>query len=425
MCKKNFLKNIIGRALAFAAGIALIINICGCGMTKSAVETVSVIPMESVAVLDYTLPKNTPGVIIDKNGYHPESLKRAVLAGKKLPESFDIIDAETGETVFSGEVKNITYSENDGKYVGYAEFDDLDREGEYYIRCEHIGFSYTFRISEAIYAELYNELYAEFVDSIKNKTADEENILALLLSYEYHPGIYGDENSNDIPDVLEYIKEWVRNIDYTGIEASKSSGYVAVLAKYSYLYQDFDRAYATECIQRASSLFNQSKDEVNNDGGLFFALTEMYRATGRASYGDRIIEYKEYLSANTAFTTDRGYLYGAMTYMLTRQRIDTELCQLFMDRVTDRGVSIMDTYRELIKPTGARNSGADDVLSRAVELSCSNVIFKSYQYDCIEEDFLHYLLGCNMSSEELYPGSGSRNDYLILLGLVSDVYNEE
>ena len=65
-----------------------------------------------------------------------------------------------------------------------------------------------------------------------------------------------DDNGNDIPDLLESIADWLeKTANDTEKPEPENMCYVAVMAKFSYLYQKYDVQYATQCLQHASSVY--------------------------------------------------------------------------------------------------------------------------------------------------------------------------
>ena len=115
------------------------------------------------------------------------------------------------------------------------------------------------------------------------------------------------------------------------------------------------------------------------------------------------------------FLEEISYLYGAMTYMATRQTVDVQLCNTFMDTLMNRGEEISKNYTKMIHPLTGKNNGADDLLKRVRELFCCNYILNNYQYTGIMEEFLHYLMGENVESICFYPEEGEKSGYLFLL----------
>ena len=192
-------------------------------------------------------------------------------------------------------------------------------------------------------------------------------------------------------------------------------GDVAVLAKFSYLYQNYDVQYATQCLQHASAIYTKLAAASGRDAEKFMALTELYRAAGLPSYRSQILEYKEFFEDNTCYLEETAYLYGSMTYLATRQSVDIDLCTAFMEGIRDQGEELAKRSGKMIDAVTSVNNGTEDLLKRAEELACANYILYSYQYTEILEDFLHYLMGRNRDSVCYYPEEGKTSDYLLLI----------
>ena len=110
---------------------------------------------------------------------------------------------------------------------------------------------------------------------------------SLLLAYELYPEAIGDdmgipESGNNVPDVLDEVKyeiDWLLKMQdaksgavYASVSSvdSKAAGYIlyidgitmdatirfaATMAKFSYLYQSYDREFATLCLQAADRAY--------------------------------------------------------------------------------------------------------------------------------------------------------------------------
>ena len=119
-------------------GLGLAAFLCaGCGIPASGIrnpDTEStaggkISCMESTPVVDYVVPQLVPNILVDTAGYRTTGAKRAVVKGKQLPDGFDLVDAETGEVVFSGPLENVEYSKEQELYSGYADFGSFCKEG--------------------------------------------------------------------------------------------------------------------------------------------------------------------------------------------------------------------------------------------------------------------------------------------------------
>jgi len=381
--------------------------------------------MESTPVVDYSVPRTLPNVLVDIRGYMAESEKRAAVKGHELPETFRLIDAVTEEEVYSGQLEKITYNEELGLYTGLACFDEYITEGTYYLECDMVGQSYRFDIQDSMYAELFQETYDIRMADCRNHSLTISDAMSLLVAYEWYSDVFPDENGDQVPDVLKSLQSWISFMEDSGPDTGDEALYAAFLAKFSYNYQKFDQTYATDCMRRASTVFGQVQTTPGKDADAFFALTELYRATGLYTYRSQISDYKSFFENNGSYLEETSYLYGTMTYMSTRQKVDVELCALFMNNLTDRGEEISKRYEDMIHPVAARNNGADDLLKSAVELSCANYVLNSYQYTQITEEFLHYLMGQNAESVCFYPEEGDRSSYMLLFAQLAKIHMEE
>lgn len=410
------------------AGVAIVL-LGGCGpqaeQENNSNVYLAVEGMESTPIVDYAIPRALPNVLVDTRGYTAECEKRAAVRGRRLPETFRLMDAETGEEVYSGPLEKITYNEELEIYTGLACFDEYIAEGTYYLECDMVGQSYRFDIRASTYEELFRESYDIMMEACSGHTLAVPDAMELLVMYEWYGGVFPDENGDQIPDVLKALQSWITFMEETGPDVEEGALYAAFLAKFSYNYQKFDQAYATDCLRRASTVFGQVQDTPGQDADAFFALTELYRATGLYTYRNQISGYKSFFENNGNYLEEKGYLYGAMTYMATRQRVDVDLCALFMNNLTNRGEEISKRYEDMIHPVTARNNGADDLLESAVELSCANYVLNTYQYTQITEEFLHYLMGQNAESICFYPDEGDRGSYMLLFAQLAEIHKKQ
>jgi endoglucanase len=407
------------RKLTAAVCILMIINLFGgCG-TETEQESAdigytAVGGMEDAPVVEYSVPRSLPNILVDTRGYMTVCEKQAAVKGHELPESFRLLNAETGEEVYRGLLDKVTYNEDLDLYTASACFDEFSEEGVYYLECDIIGQSYVFPIQASMYEELFQETYRSMITECREHTLEISDAFGLLLTYEWYGDAFADENGDQIPDVMKELQDWISFMEESELVAEDNALYAAFLAKFSYNYRKFDEQYATDCLRRASTVFGQPQAAPNKGVDEFLALTELYRATGLKTYRSRISDYKSLFEENESYLEDISYIYGAMTYMSTRQKVDIKLCQLLMNDLMNRGEEISQKYEDMIHPVAARNNGVEDLLKSAAELSCANYVLNSYQYMKITEEFLHYVMGQNVESVCFYPQEGDRSIYLLL-----------
>uniref|UniRef100_UPI00405617CE cellulase N-terminal Ig-like domain-containing protein n=1 Tax=Acetatifactor sp. TaxID=1872090 RepID=UPI00405617CE len=416
--------------IAWVLTISLLVGVCsGCGTDTEMVTGenyyAAATGMESTPIIEYTVPQLTANVLVNRMGYPAEGAKEATVKGKELPEEFCLINADTGEVVYQGTIEKAEYNTEAESYVGYAVFDDYKQPGNYYLECDKIGRSYTFTIVSDLYIELFKELSGQVLNECSQQTASVSEITALLTTYEWYPQLFGDEDEDEVPDVLELLMEWLKNCESSDEDIEDDVMNAALLAKFSYLYQKYDKKQATAFLQRASALFEKSQNTMQKDADSFFALTELYRASGLTTYGQQIEEYISYFENSSSFGSEREYLYGAMTYMVTRQKVNVDLCNILLDKMMDRGEEISNRCDDMTHPLTAKNNGEEEILTCASEVIFVNYVLNSYQYHQVLEELLHYLGGKNRQSVSFYPGEEDCAGYLLILAQLTTMPTEK
>lgn len=394
--------------------------LCSCGYWAEIQEQESSVPytgavaMEEIPVVDYVVPRMSVNILADLEGYSAEGKKEVVVKGRELPEEFRLVDASTGETVYRGALGETAYLEAEELAIGYADFSDFSEEGKYYLECDIIGQSYHFEIQEQHIEKLFLESYERTASACRAGTLPVEDAILVLEAYEWYSEIFPDVNRDKTPDILADFRTWVTYMEAEP-DMEETALYAAFLAKFSYNYQNFDRQYATDCLKRASTVFGKIQGAAEKEADSFFALTELYRASGLSTYGNRIIEYKSLMDSDSAYLEETGYLYGGMTYIVTRQKVDVDICEIFMTDMKAQAEELSNLYQDMIHPVNARNNGTEDLLKRAIEVSCANYVTNNYQYTGIVEEFLHYLMGENLESINFYEQDSEKAEYLLLL----------
>ncbi len=204
----------------------------------------------------YDVPVSIPSALVDQNGYRTGAEKAVVFRGADLPDVFYVYNMENDELEYTGQMRNESVGE-DGEVTKIGYFTDLVEDGQYYIFTDKIGSSYSFKIQNDLYDEIFNKACKKYYlnrcgmnlseelagenahaachtgeailqeDTSKtidvsggwhlNSDADRDVALGcdiaqnLLLAYEMNSGALGDdtgipESGNGIPDVLDEIK---------------------------------------------------------------------------------------------------------------------------------------------------------------------------------------------------------------------------
>ncbi len=263
--------------------IILIALLCFIGCAKEEIipaqpQTVTAfVGMEDEADLSYVVPTSYPHILVNQLGYLSDAQKGAFFYGQQVPSEFSLVDALTGEVVYTGTVEDRGYSDVYEAYVSYGDFSNYAVSGTYCIEADFLGKSYEFRIDSDLYKDVFTEslktyyynrcgttlteIYAganahnachispiklreDFLqdydatggwhqDATGTKTvSDAARVLGnMLLSYEMFPDAFTDdfgipESGNGIPDILDEAKyevDWLIKMQNESTGAVHSS----------------------------------------------------------------------------------------------------------------------------------------------------------------------------------------------------------
>lgn len=263
--------------IVFFSGI-----LTGCG-SQAVVQEENVAPQtlretESYLIPDKILLEGTPNVLVDQIGYEINSTKIVMFKGEVLPLTFDVIDRENDEVVYSGTLIENGYDEDWKLNTAYGVFTQLEKEGNYYIRADVIGESYPFAIKSNLFQDLLGDVClsfyrnrcgqelseaiggkdahaichtAKFVidnteidlmggwhtsqDSSRNVIDGCEAVADLLLAYKLNPEVFEttwqqDALTSDVPGILSEIKyetDWLLKMQ----DHKNGSVYKGILTK--------------------------------------------------------------------------------------------------------------------------------------------------------------------------------------------------
>lgn len=418
---------------AILISLSLFLTSCA-GIPQSEPEEPHFIPiqMEEAPILDYQVPELYPSILVDRTGYNAGGSKVAVVQGEQLTDRFRLVDKASGEVVYTGELEKRGYNEAQREYNSYGDFSEFTQAGEYYIECDVIGRSYSFRIADDLYQEVLDEAarrilkQAEAPDipaaDLTGRAREEwfQQMLLLLLSYELYPAVYTDVDNNQIPDILDAVTYMVKDIrsiqeQQTGNAGDCNYVYAAALAKYSYLYQKCDSVYATEVLNLAVKAWScaeaarAGQDTSQDEEYRMLASAELYRATGQYKYRLIITEYGTALSADASggdrvSGLSRESRLAMVTYISTRQRVDTNLCSLFMrvlmqeaEDISARaaGSRYLSIGDELHGQVLSGEEVMDELIGNIILLSVVEYIITNQEYGKIIENQYHYFMGRN------------------------------
>ncbi len=206
--------------------------------------------------LDYERPVIEAHIEVDQLGYLPNSPKLAIFRGEELDSHFNIVSAETGDVVYTGDIRSKTEA-GSGETFYFGDFSDLTTEGTYYVQTDVIGYSYLFAIKEDLYEDMLDVALKQYYlnrcgTSLASKYAGDSahsachtdpvtlqqdaavsldvtggwhvnqagdrdvvsgcnTIETLLIAYEYNTDAFADdsdipESGDGVPDILNEIR---------------------------------------------------------------------------------------------------------------------------------------------------------------------------------------------------------------------------
>lgn len=413
----------------------------------------------------YEIPKENPGVQVDRLGYLPGSSKTAVFEGENLPESFQVIAKDSGECVYEGDV-SAEEETADGISIGYGSFTGLQAEGTYYIQCEKIGCSYYFDIRREVYLEKAME-YGEIVQGMQKEGGPQDTaavcqvVSYLLAAYEMYPelltGLWDAGGANAAgegpelnaeeffrmlrqkTDLLLTVQDEKTGGIFTDVEKSPeqekgqetereisleaTAAFAGTMAKYSYLYQDYDWDYANICLKAAAKAWRYLDKALQRDSALrgsmdtgrIYAASELYRASNERLYHNYILQNRELLAGGKE---DLYLLMGKVTYLSTRRNVDHELCGLIMDDLMKNAEKIAADKKEGL--FFVQTEETEEIFWNMTKLAFANYAIMNHEYTTVIENCLHYLFGRNEEGAFLLedPDSTEAAKVLFLLSVV-------
>lgn len=416
--------------------------------------------VEEEAEPAYEIPEGVPGICVNRLGYITKSDKIAIFCAEELPQEFHVIREDSGEAVFAGYLRDMGYNEARQEYNGYGDFSEVQESGTYYIEAPILGRSYSFQIEDNLYGNALEDIcrgYDTGLGDGKMPSGQKEGVkgegfleaagdlAVVLLAYELNAGVFTDdmgifESGNEIPDLLDKVRhEAERMLEMQDMETGAvgegvahgepwEEAFAMVLAKFSYLYQDYDTDFATECLRAADRawLYGDSNagkeaEDSQRDRWKLAAAAELYRASGKQSFHDHVLTYspKDSSPGEIGLPAWLGYV----TYISTRQPVELAFCKEITEVLTERADMAAESAENYIlddqEEGFAENSR--ELLEESMYLTLVNHMITSQEYEIAVENILHYLMGRNVQSLNYLDDREERSGRVILL--LSEILN--
>ncbi|MDE7360237.1 MAG: glycoside hydrolase family 9 protein, partial [Lachnospiraceae bacterium] len=197
------------------------------------------------------------------------------------------------------------------------------------------------------------------------------------------------------------------------------------MAKFSYLYQGYDREFATLCLQASDRAYRYAQNYLAavSEKQYFFEAAELYRATGGYQYHSVV---KSYLTQNSDVDLEDDYVFwGCVTYLSTKQKVDVDLCEAVTQNLMRKGETISYASKEskILVNADEKQGGNAALLRDMARLAVVDHIITNHEYGMVLENHIHYMLGRNLRSISYVDGVGERNyrDVDVNLGIMNQV----
>lgn len=426
---------------------------------EEAADSDSVDRMEESPVIEYTVPKSVPSILVDQQGYLQDRTKMAIFLGDEVSPYFTVCDAATGETVYVGALEEKGTDEKSGKTIYYGDFTDYMKDGTFFVHHDQLGSSYSFRVGNESYHDLLKRVYEKLSAFEEGQDTSEETsggwitgdkerrgtvdnckaALTLMMAYELYPSaveiLNGNTSSSDsVPPVI--LQNMLSQISFLSKLQDTATGgvcagvlkrpsgkdyafvkeetdyeatayFIAVMAGFGYLYQKYDYNIAKGCLQganRAWKYLNKNVNEVD-PSDYYMAAAQMYRTTGTYSYRKVVEAYEEHMLSDEL---EGSFLYGSYFYLITKSKVNIDICSELTKRFMNRAEQIAGNIQSsrFLTETGLDEEGLESMLQDMQTMVIVNYTIPNYEYATVIENQLHYVLGRNESAICLMAGEG-------------------
>ena len=426
--------------------------VAGCGMvgmynsagnTSQAPANTVIATLGFTPAFEYDYTEQRPLITTDRVGYIPTGKKVIYIEGTDPVKEFCIVNADNDNVVYEGHLHRISEEKTlDGKigenastaiYIG--DFSEFTSEGSYRAFQPDVGYSYEFEISPGNYHAMYMEAYKTVTDAEYIQTSALIYTLGnLMLTKE----IYGNAYSNDAfikggievlmaqqhprtgavyqdlqtADTLALIEEELKSPATATIQTdsmislSATAELAGVLAQYYFNYIDVDQVSAQTALRAAGKAYNyidRFKDGVSSDS-LYFAASELYRATGQFRYKKAIADY-DLIPEQTRIYSGYDYtMLADVAYLSSRYKTDYVRCEEMMGRYSDLAseISKSSSKQSYYVQSDIDKISESELLHNMMTLGLVSYVLSGREYASIQSNYLHYLFGINKDMTNYY-----------------------
>ena len=172
-----------------------------------------------------------PAIRINQVGYQSGSVTEAVFCDLVGATEFSVVNADTGETVYTGAVTGEKYTKAVDEINSFGDFSGVKTAGRYYVVCGDVK-SYEFEIGASVYDELITEMVRMFY--LQRCGCDiEDDVFGHAACHTGQAKIYGTETFIDVSGGWHDAGDYGRYV----VPAAKS------VADLLYAYESMENPY--------------------------------------------------------------------------------------------------------------------------------------------------------------------------------------
>lgn len=400
---------------------------------------------EAEESVSYERPVSKPNVLVDQSGYQTDDTKKVLFLGENLSDSFSVVEYQTGEVIYTGNITAKGYDEETDTYVSVGDFSEVKKNGDYYIETEIIGRSYPFSIGKNPYEDQYDSLIRElmeldFSEDCADVKAVAETVSNLLFTYEFfvqNTDKSGEGSQNQMPQLLELaqkgcdallacqnetdgsISEGINKTSEVKADLETCYTYVAAMAGCGYAFKQYDANLSRQYIKAAEKTYTYCEKNGQDSEGLYYAEAQLYRATGTKRYHDKIKSYLEMQKQLTVSENDISgqRLYGDVVYLSTDAKVDQDICTELMNNLLNRAeVLAAQAEKDYYLVCADEKRDINTIMNNMFLFAVVDHVIVSHEYLVILKEQLHYLNGRNSDCAVEYYSAATKSALLFILG---------
>ena len=231
-----------------------------------------------------------PNINVNQVGYLTNATKKAILRGEDVDSKFSVVNADSGETVYEGEVTDIDVNKSTAEKSGVADFSEVTAAGTYKVVSEKNGESDSFVIGD----DVYNDLLKDAIKMLYLQRCGVELTEECAGDFK-HPVCHDSEATiYGTSDKIEVSGGWHDAGDYGRYTVSGAKAVADILLAYENNPAAFDDAVGIpESGNGVADILDEARFELewllkmqDDKGGVYHKVTT-------AAFGDAIMPDQE------------------------------------------------------------------------------------------------------------------------------------